>query len=124
MLLKMHDAEIEATDEKPERRRGFRIPQDRPVKVYEPAVGRYYGGKTHDLSGTGLRIELPVSTPLVAGRIVNLHIGNYEPGESLVADREMVPARVIWLDRNDMVRGRLLAGVQLLKRAAMAMDAA
>jgi hypothetical protein len=123
-MLKMCDATVEATDQSPERRRGFRIPQDRPVKVYEPAVGRYYGGKTHDLSGTGLRIELPVSTPLVAGRIVNLHLGNYEPGEALVADREMVPALVVWIDRNEMVRGRLLAGVKFLKRAAMAMDAA
>ncbi len=123
-MLKMCDTTVEPIDESPERRRGFRIPQDRPVKVYEPAVGRYYGGKTHDLSGTGLRIELPVSTPLVTGRIVNLHLGNYEPGETLVADRDMVPALVVWIDRNELVRGKLLAGVKFLKRAALAMDAA
>ncbi len=124
MLLKMADAELDAQTEKPDRRRGFRIPQDRPIKVYEPMAGRYYGGKTHDLSGSGLRIELPVSTPLIAGRLVNLTLGNYEPGESLASNREMIPARVIWVDRNSMVEGRLMAGVQLLKRAAMAMDAA
>ena len=42
-----------------ERRRGLRIRQHRPVKIFEPAGNRYFGGQTEDISSTGLRIELP-----------------------------------------------------------------
>ena len=38
-----------------ERRRGLRIRQNRPVKVYEPTSARYFGGQTCDISSTGLR---------------------------------------------------------------------
>ena len=42
-----------------ERRRGLRISQQRPVKVFEPSSARYFPGQTADISATGLRIELP-----------------------------------------------------------------
>ncbi|HLL88744.1 MAG TPA: hypothetical protein VK324_05535, partial [Tepidisphaeraceae bacterium] len=42
-----------------ERRRGLRIRQARPVKVFEPTACRYFGGQTCDVSATGLRLELP-----------------------------------------------------------------
>jgi hypothetical protein len=40
----------------------LRICQNRPIKVFEPSAARYIGGQTHDISATGLRIELPVSS--------------------------------------------------------------
>jgi hypothetical protein len=49
-----------------ERRRGLRIAQNRPIKVYEPSIARYFGGQTQDVSATGLRIELPMSSPCSA----------------------------------------------------------
>src|ERR1700728_3619434 len=38
-----------------ERRRGLRIQQNRPIKVYEHTASRYFGGQTQDVSSTGLR---------------------------------------------------------------------
>src|SRR3954453_21219422 len=82
-----------------ERRRGLRIHQNRPVKVYEPASGRYVGGQTEDISSTGLRIELPASAPVVPGKIVSIHVGLSAAGQSLANRRQMIPARVIWARR-------------------------
>jgi hypothetical protein len=116
---------LSAPDKRPtERRQGLRIRQERPVKVYEPRLGRYFGGHTRDASATGLRLELPASASLAAGQLISLHVGGDMPGESLVRNHEMVPGRVVWLNRDDAVRGRLLAGIQLLQRQAAAMDAA
>ncbi len=47
-----------------ERRRGLRIQQTRPIKVFEATASRYFGGQTQDVSATGLRVELPVSASL------------------------------------------------------------
>lgn len=102
----------------PERRRGLRIRQNRPVKIYEPAAARYFGGQTHDISSSGLRLELPVSTPIRPGRVVSIHVGS-EHGESLANQRQMHSARVIWLDReNSTSRGRMLVGIQFLAAIA------
>jgi hypothetical protein len=109
---------------KSERRQGFRIPQDRPIKLLEPKLNKYFGGKTHDSSQSGLKIELPSSTPLAVGRIVNLALGNYQSGQGLAHNREMIPAKIVWINRNALVPGKLLAGVQFLQTAAMAVSAA
>jgi hypothetical protein len=37
-----------------ERRRGLRIAQARPVKIFEHASNRYFPGQTMDVSATGL----------------------------------------------------------------------
>src|SRR5882762_2929331 len=84
-----------------ERRRGLRIPQDRPIKIYEPSAARYFGGKTHDVSATGLRLELPASTPIRPGKVLTIHVGLSRSGESLANRRQMIPARVVWVDRSD-----------------------
>src|SRR5882672_7529845 len=83
-----------------ERRRGLRINQSRPVKVFEPSAGRYFGGQTEDVSSTGLRLELPLSAPVREGRILSIHVGLSESGSSLANRRQMIPARVVWVDRN------------------------
>ena len=51
-----------AEDRGTERRRGLRIRTSRPVKVFEPAASRYFGGETRDISTTGLRIAPPVGS--------------------------------------------------------------
>src|SRR5687768_16599655 len=58
-----------------ERRRGLRIRQHRPVKVFEPTLGRYFGGRTEDISATGLRIEVPTSALIREGTLLNVHVG-------------------------------------------------
>lgn len=115
---------LKTSSNKPERRTGFRIPQDRPIKLLEPKLNKYFGGKTHDSSESGLRIELPSSTPLAVGHVVNLALGNYASGQGLSHGREMIPAKIVWLNRSALVPGKLLAGVQFLQSASMAVSAA
>ncbi len=108
-----------------ERRRGLRIRQSRPIKVYEPTVSRYFPGQTEDISATGLRIELPVSTPISTGRVLDIHVGADETGHSLAHRRHMMSARVIWIDRlSSVLRGRLVAGVEFIAGIAAQANAA
>src|SRR5947199_8859651 len=82
-----------------ERRRGLRVRQARPVKVYEAAGGRYFGGQTEDISATGLRIELPASADMRPGEVLNIHVGLNRGGCMLANRRHMIPAKVVWVDR-------------------------
>jgi hypothetical protein len=106
-----------------ERRRGLRISQQRPVKIYEPWSTRYIGGQTHDVSATGLRIELPVSAPVIEGKLVTIHVGLSDQGESLANRRHMIPARVVWIDRSG-AGSKMTAGVEFLASIAAHLDAA
>ena len=56
-----------------ERRRGLRVLQNRPVKIFEPLAGKYFGGQTEDISATGLRLELPAAAALRPGKVLNIH---------------------------------------------------
>jgi len=108
-----------------ERRRGLRIRQARPVKVYEPNMARYFGGQTEDICSTGLRLELPISTPINPGKMLAVHVGPSDGGHMLANRRQMIPARVVWIDRHEKhAQGRLVAGVEFLGSVAAAMDAA
>jgi hypothetical protein len=108
-----------------ERRRGLRIRQHRPIKIFEPTTHRYFGGQTQDVSATGLRIELPRATPVRIGNLVNVHVGLSEKGEALANRRQMIPARVVWVDRSgEGEKSRLFAGVEFMSSIAAHLDAA
>jgi hypothetical protein len=108
-----------------ERRRGLRVRQNRPIKVFEPASTRYLGGQTMDVSATGLRIELPVSANVRPGATVSIHVGVNEQGQSLANRRAMIPARVVWVERSrDISNPRLTAGVEFVASIAAHLDAA
>lgn len=108
-----------------ERRRGLRIDQNRPIKVLDSTAGRYFGGQTRDVSGTGLRIELPVRAPVQAGKIVSIHVGLSHAGEALANRRQMIPARIVWVKRDsDLSSLTLTAGVEFLASIAARLDAA
>ena len=102
MTLMLTDHET-AEDKYMERRRGLRIRQNRPVKVYDPTAGRYFGGKTEDVSSTGLRIELPAWATVRTGETLNVHVGLSSSGQSLANRRQMMPARVVWVNRHESV---------------------
>jgi hypothetical protein len=106
-----------------ERRRGLRIRQNRPVKVFDPATAKYVAGHTEDVSTTGLRLELPISSPVAEGRLVHVHVGTSNGPEGLAQRRGMMPARIVWIDRSHGDAGRMTAGVELVTRVA-ALDAA
>jgi hypothetical protein len=100
-----------------ERRRGFRLRQARPVRIYEGGNGRYFGGETEEICSSGLRIMLPASAMLRPGRMISLHLGASAQG------RQMLPARVVWVDRGQSL-DFLIAGVEFLSTAAMQLNAA
>ena len=106
-----------------ERRRGLRVRQARPIKVYEPAGARYFGGVTEDISATGLRIELPASSDLRPGKIVNVHVGISQGGFSLANRRGMIPAKVVWIAAGESL-AVVVAGVEFIPSIAAHLDAA
>ena len=114
-----------ASDEGAERRRGLRIRQMRPIKVLEPTSSRYFGGQTEDVSSTGLRIELPASMPVRPGKVLSVHVGVNSDGQTLANRRQMIPAKVVWVDRRSKFdHGRLVAGIEFLASIAAHLDAA
>ena len=106
-----------------ERRRGLRVRQARPVKVYEAEGARYFGGRTEDISATGLRIELPASVALQPGKLLNVHVGLSRGGSMLANRRSLIPARVVWINRGRSV-ATVTAGVEFIASIAAHLDAA
>ena len=119
-----HDEMLGIETESTERRRGLRIRQARPVKVYEPTTSRYFGGQTGDISATGLRVELPAYAPVRVGEVLSIHVGLSESGQTLAHRRQMIPARVVWVNRARRVDAKLEAGVEFLASIAAHLDAA
>jgi hypothetical protein len=107
-----------------ERRRGLRIRQNRPIKVYEPTTSRYFGGQTEDVSTTGLRVELPAYVPVRVGEVLSIHVGLNQVGQTLANRRSMIPARVVWVNRSGRFDAKLEAGVEFLASIAAHLDAA
>ena len=101
-----------------DRRRGLRVSQRRPVKIFDPVSGRYFPGVTLDISGTGLRLGLPISTPVFEGRIVTVHVGREGHQQPLANRRNMIPARVVWLDRSPGTSREVLCGVEFVQRVS------
>lgn len=114
-----------------ERRRGLRVRQSRPVKVLEATGGRYYGGRTRDVSSTGLQVELPAHAAVWPGAILHIHVGVGDGGP-LANRRHMVPARVVWVERtrwmaaaaDDSVGATVLAGVEFAASISAELHAA
>jgi hypothetical protein len=123
-LLADPDIDDLTDDANAERRRGLRVRDCRPVKVYLPGAARYFGGQTEDISATGLRIELPLWASLREGAMVTVHVGLNGRGESLANRRNMIPARVVWVNRLAGKQSCLEAGVEFLNGIASNADAA
>lgn len=108
-----------------ERRRGVRVRQTRPVKIYDAAAARYVGGRTADVSSTGLKLELPAWTPLLPGKTLSVHVGMSDQGSTLANRRRMIPARVVWV-RRDVTdsSNSIMAGVEFISSTSAHLDAA
>jgi monoamine oxidase len=107
-----------------ERRRGLRIQQNRPIKVLDTMVGRFFGGQTRDVSATGLKIELPLHATVRKGEMLSIHVGLSQSGEALANRRQMIPARVVWLDRSGADSKMMTAGVEFSSTIGAQLDAA
>jgi hypothetical protein len=119
------DMSLEPEAEGADRRRGLRVRQSRPIKVYEPTSCRFVGGQTEDVSVTGLRIQMPRSAALLPGATVSVHVGLDGAGQPLANRRQMMPARVVWVDRSADLRGTTLwAGIEWVASLAAHLNAA
>jgi PilZ domain-containing protein len=107
-----------------ERRRGLRIQQNRPIKVLDTIGGRFFGGQTHDVSATGLKIELPLHATVRKGEMLNIHVGLSQSGEALANRRQMIPARVVWVNRSGLNSKMMTAGVEFSSTIGAQLDAA
>lgn len=108
-----------------ERRRGLRVRQHRPIKVFESTASRYFGGQTQDVSTTGLRLELPASMAIRPGKLLSIHVGLSESGQALANRRQMIPARVVWVDRSaDQNCKTISAGIEFMASISAQLDAA
>ena len=108
-----------------ERRRGLRVAQSRPVKVLDAIGGRTLIGNTVDVSATGLRVQLPAEAALRVGEVLGIHIGLSRVGERLANRRQMVPVRVVWVDRpSGKFNTSLVAGVEFATGIGAQLDAA
>jgi hypothetical protein len=117
-LVCTNEAELlDLNDSYCERRRGLRVRQARAVRVYEGGHGRTFGGETEDLSATGLRVVLPADARLRPGKMITVHVGN------AASARQMIPAKVVWVDRGQSMEF-LVAGVEFLASIAAHLDAA
>jgi hypothetical protein len=124
LLLSDAYAKLEKQEAGSERRRGLRIRQHRPVKVLDPLASKYFGGQTQDISATGLRLELPAWTPLRMGQTLSVHVGLNRNGQTLANRRQMLPARVVWINRRGTAKGSIEAGVEFTSMIAAHLDAA
>jgi hypothetical protein len=108
-----------------ERRRGLRVKQQRPVKVFEMASARFFGGQTRDVSVTGLRIELPAWVPVRPGGLLLVHVGQNRGGAPLANRKSMVPTRVVWVKRDrEAAGGIVVAGLEYSASIEARLDAA
>jgi PilZ domain len=126
MLLQESFGTVEGSQEDggAERRRGLRIQQNRPIKVLDNMGGRFFGGQTRDVSATGLKIELPLHATVRKGEVLSIHVGLSQSGEALANRRQMIPARVVWIDRSGADSKMMTAGVEFSSTIGAQLDAA
>jgi PilZ domain len=107
-----------------ERRRGLRVSQHRPVKIFDTTADRYIAGRTTDVSSSGLQIQVPVWAPVMEGNTLAVHIGS-GAGSPLVQRRSMIPARVVWVGPRDMSgRSFVTVGIEFLASVSAHLAAA
>src|ERR1700679_1659721 len=101
-----------------ERRRGLRVNQHRPVKIYDATADRYIAGQTSDVSSSGLRIELPAWAFVAEGKTLAVCIGSMS-GSPLISRHSMISARVVWVGPRRLTgRAVVTVGIEFLASAS------
>lgn len=96
-----------------ERRYGSRVKIARPIKVVDLANGRHIAGRSRDVSSSGMRLEIPMTNGLKVGDAVHVDVGMLSGIGPLTGRPRVIPARVVWLQRQTkMLRPLLTAGVE------------
>lgn len=96
-----------------ERRSATRVRISRPVKVINLSVGRHAAGRSRDVSATGMKIEIPVTNSIREGDTIHVDVGTLAGIGPLVGRPHLIPARVVWIEReHKLLRPMLTAGVE------------
>lgn len=96
-----------------DRRTDPRIRLCKGVKLLIGETGRYIGGHTLDISATGLRVRVPGTTRLRTGAHVQVVLDT--PSAGVVATQDMIPARIVWSETDELYHPTQLAGIKLLR---------
>ena len=104
-----------------ERRTGSRVKIARPIRVVELSTGRHIAGRSRDVSSTGMKIEIHASDHVREGDIVRVDVGTLSGIGPLLTRPRVIPARVIWIRReNKLLRPLITAGVEFeIEREAL-----
>jgi len=104
-----------------ERRLGSRVKIARPIRVVELSTGRHIAGRSRDISSTGMKIEIHASDHVREGDIVRVDVGTLSGIGPLVTRPRVIPARVVWIKREQkLLRPLITAGVEFeIEREAL-----
>lgn len=83
--------------DRPQRRQGLRVHQDRPAKVYDARARRYYAGRALDMGAKGMKLLLPAGCPIQTGGTLQVYVGQ-DDEHILLSLANMTPVRVIWVE--------------------------
>jgi len=76
-----------------------------PVSVWLPAAGRFFNGRSANISKTGVFVSLPITTPLRPGSIVEL---NFPRTTTLAREKgqfaRIRTGRVVRVDRGNILK--------------------
>jgi PilZ domain len=96
-----------------ERRAGARVKIARPIKVIELGTGRHFAGRSRDVSAAGMRLEIPVSNSVREGDTIQVDVGSLSGIGPLAYRPRIIPARIVWVRREQkLLRPLLTAGVE------------
>jgi hypothetical protein len=104
--------------ESDDRRSDPRVRLCKGVKLLVGDTGRYVGGHTLDISASGLRVRVPGAATLRQGSHVQVVLDH--PSSGVVSAQEMIPARIVWSEADEMYQPTQLAGLKLLRTGSSA----
>ena len=109
------------TGDADDRRADPRIRLCKGVKLLIDDSGKYIGGHTLDISANGLRVRVPGTTRLRNGAPVQVVLDT--PAAGVVNSQDMIPARIVWAETDELYHPTQLAGIRLLRAMGSAATA-
>jgi hypothetical protein len=75
-----------------------------PVSVWMPEANRFFNGRCHNISRTGVFVTLPVTTPVQPGQVLEL---NFPRTEALAKEKgqfaRIKSGKVVRVDRKNLL---------------------
>lgn len=99
-----------------ERRTDPRVEVDRPVKLQCQLTGRYYSGRTYNVSAGGAMVEVDSVSLMIPGQQLNVGIA-WDTRQAIMNSRDMVKATVV---RSAGLASHQVIGLQFQQRQELA----